>query len=262
MNASHRHETDRQEREVAGGVTTQPAAGRQAAVVRVLVVDDEPHITDLIKTVLTYEGWSVRTADRGQSALTELRSFNPDIVVLDVMLPDMSGFEVLERARQEGFLAPVLFLTARDSTEDRVEGLTLGGDDYVTKPFSLDEVVARLNALLRRAGITRGASDHLLQVADLVLDDDSREVRRDGDLIELTKTEFELLRFLMVNTRRVMSKAQILDRVWNYDFGGQANIVELYIGYLRKKIDRGREPLIHTVRGVGYVLRSADSGDE
>lgn len=262
MKANARHATGGLEQEVSGGVTTQPAAGGPTAAIRALVVDDEPHITDLIKTVLTYEGWSVHTADRGQSALSELRSFKPDIVVLDVMLPDMSGFEVLARARQEGFLTPVLFLTARDSTEDRVQGLTLGGDDYVTKPFSLDEVLARLNALLRRAGITRGTSDHLLQVSDLVLDDDSREVRRGGDLIELTKTEFELLRFLMVNTRRVMSKAQILDRVWNYDFGGQANIVELYVGYLRKKIDRGREPLIHTVRGVGYVLRSDDSGDE
>jgi two-component system OmpR family response regulator len=223
--------------------------------VRALVVDDEPSITELIRAVLGYEGWQVRTAGSGQEALTLTRTFDPDVVVLDVMLPDLTGFEVIQRFRREGFDAPVLFLTARDATEDRVQGLTLGGDDYVTKPFSLDELVARLHALLRRAGITEGGRDRVLQVADLVLDEDSREVRRDGDLIDLTKTEFELLRFLMTNARRVMSKAQILDRVWNYDFGGQANIVELYIGYLRRKVDRDREPLIHTVRGVGYVLR-------
>ncbi len=241
---------------------TNSAATAGDPPIRALVVDDEPAITDLIRTVLVYEGWEVRTAATGQTALSALRAFKPDVVVLDVMLPDLTGFEVLERARQEGYDTPVLFLTARDATEDRVQGLTLGGDDYVTKPFSLDEVVARLNALLRRSGITRSGSDRILRVADLVLDDDSREVRRDGDLIELTKTEFELLRFLMVNARRVMSKAQILDRVWNYDFGGQANIVELYIGYLRKKVDRGREPLIHTVRGVGYVMRPPSEEEE
>jgi two-component system OmpR family response regulator len=230
--------------------------------VRALVVDDEAAITELIKTVLGYEGWQVRTAGSGQEALTEMRAFNPDVVVLDVMLPDLTGFDVLQRLRREGFDAPVLFLTARDATEDRVQGLTLGGDDYVTKPFSLDEVVARLHALLRRAGISQISRDHIMQVDDLVLDEDSREVRRGGEPIELTKTEFELLRFLMANARRVMSKAQILDRVWNYDFGGQANIVELYVGYLRRKIDRGREPLIHTVRGVGYVLRPPASGPE
>jgi two-component system OmpR family response regulator len=235
--------------------TVRPGTDDQRPV-RALVVDDERSITELIRTVLGYEGWQVRTADSGQGALSEMRTFDPDVVILDVMLPDLSGFEVLQRFRREGFDAPVLFLTARDATEDRVQGLTLGGDDYVTKPFSLDEVVARLHALLRRAGITQGSRDHVLQVADLVLDEDSREVRRGGDLIELTKTEFELLRFLMVNARRVVSKAQILDRVWNYDFGGQANIVELYIGYLRRKVDRDRVPLIHTVRGVGYVLRS------
>jgi two-component system, OmpR family, response regulator len=231
-------------------------AGDPGPPIRALVVDDEPSITELIKVVLGYEGWEVRTAQGGQEALTTVRSFKPDVVVLDVMLPDLSGFEVLERLRREGFDAPVLFLTARDATEDRVHGLTLGGDDYVTKPFSLDEVVARLHALLRRAGINQASRDHILQVDDLVLDEDSRQVWREEVLIELTKTEFELLRFLMVNANRVMSKTQILDRVWNYDFGGQANIVELYIGYLRRKVDKGREPLIHTVRGVGYVLRS------
>jgi two-component system OmpR family response regulator len=180
------------------------------------------------------------------------------VVVLDVMLPDVEGFEVLQRMRRDGHNAPVLFLTARDATEDRVRGLTLGGDDYVTKPFSLEELVARLHALLRRSGFGEGSRDQLLVVADLTMDEDAREVRRGGDLVELTKTEFELLRYLMLNPRRVLTKAQILDRVWNYDFGGQANVVELYIGYLRRKIDKGREPLIHTVRGVGYVLRPPD----
>ncbi len=176
------------------------------------------------------------------------------------MLPDLDGFEVLKQLRSNGVQTPVLFLTARDATEDRVRGLTLGGDDYVVKPFSLEELVARLHALLRRAGIARGQRDTVLQVADLVLDEEGREVRRGGELVQLTATEFELLRYLMLNARRVVSKAQILDRVWHYDFGGQANIVELYVGYLRRKLDRDREPLIHTVRGVGYVLRAADSG--
>jgi two-component system OmpR family response regulator len=241
--------------EVSSPVNSKPDPGDTQPRIRALVVDDEASITDLIKTVLTYEGWDVRTADRGQAALTALRSFEPDVIVLDVMLPDLSGFEVLQRARREGYQTPVLFLTARDATEDRVHGLTMGGDDYVTKPFALDELVARLNALLRRAGITQGSRDPVLRVADLVLDDDARQAQRGGEPIELTKTEFELLRFLMANARRVMSKSQILDHVWNYDFGGQANIVELYIGYLRKKVDRGRSPLIHTVRGVGYVIR-------
>jgi len=228
--------------------------------VRVLVVDDEPALTDVVGTVLRYEGWQVRTAETGSQALTEFRSFTPDIVVLDVMLPDLDGFQVLQRLRADGAQTPVLFLTARDATEDRVRGLTLGGDDYVVKPFSLEELVARLHALLRRAGIARGQRDTVLQVADLVLDEEGREVRRGGELVQLTATEFELLRYLMLNARRVVSKAQILDRVWHYDFGGQANIVELYVGYLRRKLDRDREPLIHTVRGVGYVLRPPETG--
>ena len=224
--------------------------------VRALVVDDEPNITELISTVLRYDGWEVSTADSGMAALSEARRTEPDVMVLDVMLPDIDGFEVLSRLRREGYGTPVLFLTARDSTEDRVHGLTLGGDDYVTKPFSLEELVARLHALLRRTGRTIGTRDHVLALADLSLDEDAHEVVRGGERIELTKTEFELLRYLMLNARKVVSKQQILDRVWQYDFGGQTNIVELYIGYLRKKIDRGREPLIHTVRGVGYVLRT------
>jgi two-component system OmpR family response regulator len=176
-------------------------------------------------------------------------------VVLDVMLPDFDGLEVLRRLRQEQPRICVLFLTARDAVEDRVAGITAGGDDYVTKPFSIEEVLARLRGLLRRADLTRVHSEDELIVADLTMDEEAREVRRGGELIDLTATEFELLRFLMRNPRRVLSKAQILDRVWNYDFGGQAHVVELYISYLRKKVDAGRDPLIHTVRGVGYVLK-------
>jgi two-component system, OmpR family, response regulator len=180
------------------------------------------------------------------------------VVILDVMLPDMDGLTVLRKLRDASPRVPVLFLTARDAVEDRVAGLTAGGDDYVTKPFSLEEVVARLRALLRRAGMATERQDAVLTVGDLTLDEDSHEVRRNGMLIELTATEYELLRYLMRNPRRVLSKAQILDRVWNYDFGGQANVVELYISYLRKKIDVGRPPMIHTMRGAGYVLKPAD----
>jgi two-component system OmpR family response regulator len=205
--------------------------------VRVLVVDDEPTLTDLLSMALRYEGWQVSTAGNGMSALGAARQFKPDVVVLDVMLPDLDGFQVLRRLREQTPTVPVLFLTARDAVEERIAGLTVGGDDYVTKPFSLEEVIARLRASL---------------------DEDSHEVRRNGDLITLTATEFELLRYLMRNPRRVLSKAQILDRVWNYDFGGQANVVELYISYLRKKIDAGREPMIHTLRGAGYVLKPAE----
>ena len=225
--------------------------------VRVLVVDDEPSLTELLSMALRYEGWEVRTAGDGHSAVRTGREFGPDVVVLDVMLPDIDGLEVLRRLRDRSPAVPVLFLTAKDSVEDRIAGLTAGGDDYVTKPFSLEEVVARLRGLLRRAGMTAQRQDAVLTVGDLTLDEDSHEVRRGGAAVDLTATEFELLRFLMRNPRRVLSKAQILDRVWNYDFGGQANVVELYISYLRKKIDVGREPMIHTLRGAGYVLRPA-----
>ena len=226
--------------------------------VRVLVVDDEATLTDLLSMALRYEGWEVRGAATGTAAVRLAQRFRPDAVVLDVMLPDLDGFEVLRRLRGHAPSVPVLFLTARDAVEDRVAGLTVGGDDYVTKPFSLEEVVARLRALMRRAGVgVANQADAVLVVGDLSLDEDSHEVRRGGQLIPLTATEFELLRFLMRNPRRVLSKAQILDRVWNYDFGGQANVVELYISYLRKKIDAGREPMIHTLRGVGYVLKPA-----
>jgi two-component system, OmpR family, response regulator len=226
--------------------------------VRVLVVDDEVTLSELLSMALRYEGWEVRAAGDGMEAVRQARGFEPDVVVLDVMLPDMDGFAVLRRLREVSPQVPVLFLTARDAVEDRVAGLTAGGDDYVTKPFSLEEVVARLRALLRRAGMTAVRQDAVLVVGDLTLDEDSHEVRRDGVLIELTATEYELLRYLMRNPRRVLSKAQILDRVWNYDFGGQANVVELYISYLRKKIEAGRAPMIHTMRGAGYVLKPAD----
>ncbi|MGW7004425.1 response regulator transcription factor [Streptomyces sp. NPDC054933] len=228
--------------------------------VRVLVVDDEPDLADVLSGVLRYEGWQVRTAADGASALAAARELRPDAVVLDVMLPDIDGFEVLRRLRGEQPQVCVLFLTARDAVEDRIAGLTAGGDDYVTKPFSLEEVVARLRGLLRRAGMTRLRDEDgsLLIVGDLVMDEDAREVSRSGELVELSRTEFELLRYLMRNPRRVLSKAQILDRVWSYDFGGKAHVVELYVSYLRKKIDAGRAPMIHTVRGAGYVLKPAD----
>ena len=223
--------------------------------VRVLVVDDEVNIAELLAMALRYEGWEVRMAHTGSRAVTAARELAPDVIVLDVMLPDFDGYEVLRRVRGRTPEVPVLFLTARDAVEDRVAGLTAGGDDYVTKPFSLEEVVARLRALLRRSGARTVESSNVLVVGDLTLDEDSHEVTRDGDDISLTATEFELLRYLMRNPRRVLSKAQILDRVWNYDFGGQANVVELYISYLRKKVDAGRDPMIHTMRGAGYVLK-------
>ena len=226
---------------------------------RVLVVDDEPNIAELLMMALRYEGWDVRTAATGRDAVSTAREHAPDVIVLDWMLPDVDGLEVLRRVRQHDDRVPVLFLTARDAVEDRVAGLTAGGDDYVTKPFSLEEVVARVRALVRRTGVLEQRSDHVVTVGDLTLDEDSRDVTRAGTSIELTATEFELLRYLMRNQRRVLSKAQILDRVWNYDFGGQANVVELYISYLRKKIDAGREPMIHTKRGAGYVLKPAET---
>jgi two-component system OmpR family response regulator len=240
-------------RTAAPGRLTRP----DGSPVRALVVDDEPALGDLLSTVLRYEGWLVETAQSGHAAVRAARAQAPDVVVLDVMLPDLSGLEVLRRIRAHHPRVPVLFLTAKDAVEDRVAGLTAGGDDYVTKPFSLEEVVARLRALLRRAGAGAGTEDDVLVVGDLVLDEDSHEVTRGGTPVRLTATEFELLRFLMRNPRRVLSKAQILDRVWQYDFGGQANIVELYVSYLRRKIDADRAPMIHTLRGAGYLLKPA-----
>jgi two-component system, OmpR family, response regulator len=221
---------------------------------RILVVDDESNITDLVSTVLRYEGFEVQTAASGRAALTAAEAFHPHLVVLDVMLPDLDGFEVQRRLSNGGTRTPVLFLTARDALEDKLRGLTMGADDYVTKPFSLEEVVARVRVILRRAHSERAESGRL-SFADLELDEDRHEVRRDGHVIDLTPTEFALLRYLLLNAGRVLSKAQILDRVWNYDFGGEANVVETYISYLRKKIDRFDPPLIQTVRGVGYCLR-------
>jgi two-component system OmpR family response regulator len=243
--------------------STSPSGGAQplrrpdGSPVRVLVVDDEPNIAELLSMALRLEGWEISVAHTGGDAVSKAREHWPDAVVLDMMLPDFDGLEVLRRMRASSPDVPVLFLTARDAVEDRVTGLTAGGDDYVTKPFSLEEVVARLRALLRRTGAASERSSAALVVGDLTLDEDSREVTRGGVEIALTATEFELLRYLMRNPRRVLSKAQILDRVWNYDFGGQANVVELYISYLRKKIDAGRPPMIHTMRGAGYVLKPA-----
>lgn len=226
--------------------------------IRALVVDDEDSISNLIAMALRYEGWDVETAANGAEAIEKLRSFDPDVAVLDIMLPDLDGIQVLSRFRSEGYLLPVLFLTALDSVDDRVNGLTAGGDDYVVKPFSLEELIARLRALVRRSQLMQDRNpDPILRVGDLVLNEDSYEVERDGELIELTTTEFELLRYLMRNPRRVLSKSQILDRVWSYDFTGKPSVVELYISYLRKKIDANRPPMIHTVRGAGYMLKPA-----
>ncbi|MGD1110935.1 MAG: response regulator transcription factor [Mycobacterium sp.] len=225
--------------------------------INVLVVDDESVLAEMVSMALRYEGWNIATAGDGSAAIASARAQRPDVVVLDVMLPDMSGLDVLHKLREENPQLPVLLLTAKDGVEDRIAGLTAGGDDYVTKPFSIEEVVLRLRALLRRTGVTTVDSGAQLVVGDLVLDEDSHEVTRAGEPISLTSTEFELLRFMMRNSKRVLSKAQILDRVWSYDFGGRSNIVELYISYLRKKIDSGREPMIHTLRGAGYVLKPA-----
>ena len=221
---------------------------------RVLVVDDEPNITDLVATALRYEGFTVATAANGIEAIKEAGTFRPDLLVLDVMLPDRDGFELLKRLRADYTHVPAVFLTARDSTEDKVKGLTVGGDDYVTKPFSLEELIARVRAVLRRTS-GNGASSSRLVFGDLELDDDTHEVWRGRSRIDLTPTEFKLLRYLMHNARRALSKAQILDHVWEYDFDGDANVVETYISYLRKKLDPLGPPLIHTIRGVGYTLR-------
>jgi two-component system OmpR family response regulator len=222
---------------------------------RVLVVEDEPVINDAVAERLRAEGFVVEQAYDGPGAVAKAAEVEPDVVVLDVMLPDMSGLDVLHKLREQIPGLPLLLLTAKDSVEDRIAGLTAGGDDYVTKPFSIEEVVLRLRALLRRTGVTSETGGAKIIVGDLVLDEDSHEVTRAGELISLTATEFELLRFMMRNSKRVLSKAQILDRVWSYDFGGRSNIVELYVSYLRKKIDAGREPMIHTLRGAGYVLK-------
>ncbi len=226
---------------------------------KLLVVDDEPNIRELLSTSLRFAGFDVVAAGNGREALAAAEEHKPDLAVLDVMLPDMDGFTVTRRLRAAGRHFPVVFLTARDDTEDKVTGLTVGGDDYVTKPFSLDEVVARIRAVLRRTQ-PMSDDDAVIRVDDLELDDDAHEVRRAGETIDLSPTEFKLLRYLMMNPNRVLSKAQILDHVWEYDFNGDASIVESYISYLRRKIDKNADAaaLIQTKRGVGYLLRSAD----
>jgi two-component system OmpR family response regulator len=230
----------------AGSPSSEPA--------RVLVVDDERNITDLIVTALRYERFDAQAAGDGREALRMVDVFRPDVVVLDVMLPDLDGFEVQRRLSERGERIPVLFLTAKDATEDKVRGLTIGGDDYITKPFSLEELIARIRAVLRRT--TERTAEHArLSFADLEMDEDTHEVSRGGRHVDLTPTEFALLRYLLMNPRRVLSKDQILDHVWQYDFGGDASVVETYISYLRKKIDTVEPRLIHTVRGVGYALR-------
>jgi two-component system response regulator TrcR len=223
--------------------------------IRVLLVDDEPALTNLVKMALHYEGWIVEVAHNAREAVSTFDKVGPDVLVLDIMLPDMDGLQILERIRESDAYTPALFLTARDSVMDRVTGLTAGADDYMTKPFSLEELVARLRGLLRRSNHLVPPAEDGLKVGDLVLDGASREVTRAGAPISLTSTEFDLLHFLMRNPRRALTRAEILDRVWNYDFAGRTSIVDLYISYLRKKIDAGREPMIHTVRGVGYMLR-------
>ena len=221
---------------------------------RVLVVDDEASIVDAVATSLRYEGFEVDEAVTGRAALASAQAKPPDMIVLDIMLPDLDGLEVTRRLRADGIRVPILFLTARDALEDKLAGLTIGGDDYVTKPFSLAEIVARIHAILRRTG---GApdGDSRLRFADIEMDEESHEVWRAGQPIQLTATEFSLLRFFLLNPRRVLSKTQILDHVWHYDFGGDANIVETYVSYLRKKLDSLGPPVIHTIRLVGYALR-------
>ncbi|GAC1529148.1 MAG: response regulator transcription factor [Thermoleophilaceae bacterium] len=221
---------------------------------RVLVVDDEPNIVDVISMALRYEGFAVESAANGRDAISTVAKFRPHLMVLDIMLPDMEGFEVARRLGAERAELPIVYLTARDATEDKVRGLTTGGDDYVTKPFSLEELIARIRTILRRTGVGELDSSRL-SFADLELDDDTREVTRAGRAIELTATEYRLLRYLMHNPRRVLTRAQLLDHVWDYDFGGDARVLETYISYLRKKIDANDLPLIHTVRGIGYSLR-------
>jgi two-component system OmpR family response regulator len=226
---------------------------------RILVVDDEPSIVDSVATSLRYEGFDVEQATNGRLALEAAQERTPDLIVLDVMLPDLDGLEVTRRLRSDGLQVPVLFLTARDALEDKVAGLTVGGDDYVTKPFALVEVIARVHAILRRSGV-ESEEEGILRFSDLELDENAHEVTRAGQPIRLTATEFNLLRYFMLNPRRVLSKAQILDHVWHYDFGGDGNVVETYVSYLRKKTNRLGPPLIHTIRLVGYSLREDEGG--
>ena len=237
----------------------QPESSAPTALAesRVLVVDDEPNLAEVVSMALRFQGFTVETAGTGREAISAVSSFKPHLIVLDVMLPDIEGFEVAARLGAQRAGVPIIFLTARDSTEDKVRGLTGGGDDYMTKPFSLEELVARIRTILRRTG-QADADSGRLQFADLELDEESREVRRAGQLVELTATEYRLLRYLMLNPRRVMTRGQLLDHVWDYDFGGDGRVLETYISYLRKKLDPLGPPLIRTVRGVGYGLQAPE----
>lgn len=233
-----------------------PLTRLDGSPIRVLVVDDEANLSDLLRMAVQNEGWDARTAANGQEALNLVREFAPDLLVLDIMMPGIDGMEVLRRIRDAGNDVPVLFLTAKDAVEDRIAGISAGGDDYLTKPFNLEEVVVRLRAMARRHVAAATAVDTVLRVGDLMLDEETYEVARGGIPITLTAKEFDLLRYLMHNPRRVLSRAQILDQVWSYDFGGTSSVVEIYISYLRKKIDTLGVPLIHTVRGVGYTIKT------
>ncbi|MCZ9301006.1 response regulator transcription factor [Corynebacterium marquesiae] len=227
---------------------------------KVLVVDDEPNIVELLTVSLKFQNFEVYSANSGNEALRIAREVNPDAYILDVMMPGMDGFELLGKLRQEGLDGPVLYLTAKDGVDQRIHGLTIGADDYVTKPFSLEEVITRLRVIMRRGGAAEeSTNDATMSYADLTLNDDTHEVTKAGELIDLSPTEFNLLRYLMQNKEVVLSKSKILDNVWHYDFGGDGNVVESYISYLRRKIDTGETQLIHTVRGVGYVLRTPRS---
>jgi two-component system OmpR family response regulator len=221
---------------------------------RILVVDDEPNIVDVVSMALRFQGFTIETAGTGTEALAKVAAFRPHLIVLDVMLPDMEGFDVAQRLGAQRARVPIIFLTARDATDDKIRGLTLGGDDYVTKPFSLEELVARIRSILRRSGLAEPESSRLT-FEDIELDEDAHEVTRGGQNVELTATEYRLLRYLMLNPRRVLTRAQLLEHVWEYDFGGDARVLETYVSYLRKKLDVHGPPLIHTVRGVGYALR-------
>jgi two-component system OmpR family response regulator len=221
---------------------------------RVLVVDDEPNIADVVTMALRYQGFEVQSAGTGRDAIAAVGAFRPHLIVLDVMLPDMEGFEVAKRLGAQQARVPIIFLTARDATDDKIRGLSIGGDDYVTKPFSLEELVARIRTILRRAGLA-GAESSRLVFEDIELDDDAHEVTRGGRPVELTATEYRLLRYFMLNPRRALTRTQLLEHVWDYDFGGDARVLETYVSYLRKKLDAHGAPVIHTVRGVGYALR-------
>lgn len=233
-----------------------PLTRPDGSPIRALVVDDEINLSELLRMALQNEGWDVRTAANGQEALNTIREFAPDLLVLDIMMPAVDGMEVLRRVRATGNDVPVLFLTAKDAVEDRIAGIAAGGDDYLTKPFNLEEVIVRLRGMARRHVAATADSDPRLHVGDLTLNEETYEVERAGSAVKLTAKEFELLRYLMQNPRRVLSKAQILEHVWSYDFGGSSSVVEIYISYLRKKIDSLGEPLIHTIRGVGYTIKS------